>query len=483
MFEVPENPRVRFAPSPTGFLHIGGARTALFNWLIAKHYGGKFILRIEDTDEMRSSLESTGGILDGLKWLGLDWDEGPEIGGPHEPYMQSQRTDLYLKYARRLVEAGNAYYDLKTEPPKPGEPPAPQVNVDRRAYDPESRAATPESQLELFDGGAPHPLRIKCPLGEAVFEDAVRGEVRVDLDEVGDIIILKRNRSPVYNFSVTMDDAEMGIDLVLRGEDHISNTPKQLVIYELLDLAPPGFAHVPLILGQDKKRLSKRHGATDVLEYRDLGYLPDALVNFLALIGWNPGDDTEIMGREELVQKFSIKGLGQSSGIYNQSKLENFQGIHVRLVSPDNIAKLLKSHLPAEYFRDEVRFLSVVRLLHDRIVRFSEAGELMHYFFEEPRYSEKAVKKFLKENPDGERLFPRVLDVLEGCEPFKPALLEERFRELSDEFGVGLGKLLQPVRVAVTGDKFSPGMFETLEVVGKKLSVERFKRFVRGGSG
>ncbi|MEP0813508.1 MAG: glutamate--tRNA ligase [bacterium] len=477
MFDVPENLRVRFAPSPTGYLHIGGARTALFNWLLARRYRGKFVLRIEDTDELRSTDESTGGILQGLRWLGLNWDEGPEVGGPHAPYIQSERKAMHLEYARRLVEAGAAYFDRKTPPPAPGEKPEPQIKIDRRAYDPESRSLPPAAQLEMFDAGAEFPLRIKCPHGKAEFRDAVRGSVVVDYDDVGDIVILKRNRGPVYNFTVVVDDAEMKINFVLRGEDHISNTPKQLAIYGLLEIEPPAFCHVPLILGEDKKRLSKRHGATDVLEYKAQGYLPDAMINFLALIGWNPGDDREIMSRDELVAAFSIDGLGASSGVYNAKKLDNFQGVHVRSTSPEDIARLLVPFVPETYRRESARYHKVVELLHDRIVKFSEAAELMRYFFEEPKYNDAAVKKFLTDNPDWPRLAPLVLDELKSAEPFTAEQLEPRFRLLCTRLSLGMAAVLQPVRVAVTGDKFSPGMFETLELLGRETAIERVGKF------
>ncbi|MCD6119076.1 glutamate--tRNA ligase [bacterium] len=478
MFEHFDNLRVRFAPSPTGYLHIGGARTALFNWLLARRHGGKFILRIEDTDELRSTEEAVGGILEGLHWLGLNWDEGPDVGGPHEPYFQSRRREIYHKYARTLIESGNAYFDTLTPPPAPGQKPAPQVGIDRRAYDAESRNAPPDSQLELFEKGAEFPLRIKCPQGTVSFQDAVRGEVAVNLDDVGDIVILKRNGGPVYNFTVVVDDADMAINLVLRGEDHISNTPKQLVIYNLLDLTPPKFAHVPLILGSDKKRLSKRHGATDILEYKTQGYLRDVMINFLALIGWNPGDDREVMSRDELVSAFSIGGLGASSGVYNQSKLDNFQGVHVRIMGVEDLSRLMQDFLPKEYTADREKYLEVVELLHDRIVKFSEAEHLMHYFFGEPRYNEKMVKKFLTDNPNREELFPIILENVEEADPFTAGQLEARFRLVSKLKKVGLGKLLQPVRVAVTGDRMSPGMFETLEVLGKDISLKRLRRYM-----
>jgi glutamyl-tRNA synthetase len=478
MIEPFDNLRVRFAPSPTGYLHIGGARTALFNWLIARKYGGKFVLRIEDTDELRSTEESLGGILKGMRWLGLHWDEGPEVGGPYAPYFQSERTEIYKRFARQLVESGNAYFDTVTPPPAPGEKTEPQVGGDKRAYDVESRNAPPEKQLEMFDAGAQYPLRIKCPRGEIGFSDIVRGDVKVNLHDVGDIVIIKRNGGPIYNYAVVVDDAHMKISLVLRGEDHISNTPKQLVIYSLLAIPPPKFAHVPLILGDDKKRLSKRHGATDVLEYKAQGYLPDAMLNFLALIGWNPGDDREIMSRDELVEAFSVGGIGASSGVYNQTKLDNFQGVHVRMTSVGDIARLLKAYPPAHYAADERKYHRVVELLHDRIVKFGEASELMHYFFDEPHFNEKSVGKHLVENPNKERFFSLILRNLEEADPFTAEQLEVRFRLLCELLKTGLGSLLQPVRVAVTGDVMSPGMFETLEVIGKPTAVARFKRFV-----
>ena len=291
-------PRVRFAPSPTGYLHVGGARTALFNWLFARRHGGTFVLRIEDTDAERSSWEMVAGIVDGLRWLGLDWDEGPDVGGPHAPYFQSQRTDLYREHAQALVREGKAYQDE----------------------------------------GA---VRFKVPPGQTRFHDLVHGAIEFENEHIENFVILRSDGLPTYHLSVVVDDIDMAITHVVRGDDHISNTPKQVLLYQAFGKPAPEFAHVPLIMGPDKKRLSKRHGATSVTEYERLGYLPEAMVNFLALLGWSPGGDREVLSRDELKQLFTLEGISGGNAVFNAEKLDWFNQQHIgRLQGGDLLQRI-----------------------------------------------------------------------------------------------------------------------------------------------
>jgi glutamyl-tRNA synthetase len=297
-------PRVRFAPSPTGYLHVGGARTALFNWLYARRHGGVFVLRIEDTDVERSSSDMVTGILDGLTWLGLDWDEGPSVGGAHAPYFQSERLERYRAAAAALVAAGRAYYCFCSPDRLRDEREQAESRGDAWRYDRRCLSLSTSQIDALVAEGAPRAVRFRVPAGTTEFDDAVHGRIAFDGAAIEDFVVLRSDNHPTYHLSVVVDDADMGITLVIRGDDHISNTPKHVLLFEAMGAPVPRFAHVPLILGADKKRLSKRHGATSVMEYQRQGYLPEAMVNFLALLGWSPGDDREIMSRDELVASF-----------------------------------------------------------------------------------------------------------------------------------------------------------------------------------
>ena len=313
--------RVRFAPSPTGYLHIGGARTALFNWLYARRQGGTFVLRIEDTDAERSSWDMVAGIVDGLRWLGLDWDEGPDIGGPHAPYFQSQRLDRYRAFAERLVAEGRAYYCYCTPDTLKQKREAAEAAGGGWAYDRTCCALTPAQVAEHEAAGTPRAIRFKVPAGQTAFTDLVHGPISFENTNIEDFVVLRSDAQPTYHLSVVVDDVDMRITHVIRGDDHISNTPKQVLLYQAFGSRIPAFAHVPLILGQDKKRLSKRHGATSVMEYPRLGYLPEAMVNFLSLLGWSPGTDQELFTRDELVRAFALEGsaAGTRSSIRRSS--------------------------------------------------------------------------------------------------------------------------------------------------------------------
>ncbi|HUK34152.1 MAG TPA: glutamate--tRNA ligase, partial [Vicinamibacterales bacterium] len=378
-------PRVRFAPSPTGYLHIGGARTALFNWLFARRYGGVFVLRIEDTDVERSSEPMVDGILEGLRWLGLEWDEGPIVAGPHAPYFQSQRQARYLAAAETLVAAGHAYYCYCT----------PEELKAKREGNPEykyERTCLRLSQAEINareKAGLPRAVRFKVPSGVVRVDDIVKGSIDFDAALIEDFVILRSDGHPTYHLSVVTDDIEMGMTHVVRGDDHISNTPKQILLYQALGARLPKFAHVPLILGADKKRLSKRHGATSVMEYANQGYLAEAMVNFLALLGWSPGKgDREVFSRDELAQIFDLDGISGGNAVFNPDKLDWFNQQHLARLAPEELALRLKpSFEAAGLWSDDLLttrhawFFAVLTLLVPRAKRLQDFASQGAFFF------------------------------------------------------------------------------------------------------
>ena len=428
--------RVRFAPSPTGYLHVGGARTALFNWLYARRHGGTFVLRIEDTDAERSSWDMVQGIVDGLHWLGLDWDEGPDVNGPHAPYFQSQRLEKYREHAQVLVREGKAY----------------------------------------ADEGA---IRFKVPEGQTSFEDLVHGPVRFENEHIENFVILRSDGHPTYHLSVVVDDLDMEITHVVRGDDHISNTPKQVLLYQAFRRTPPAFAHVPLIMGPDKKRLSKRHGATSVMEYPRLGYLPEAMVNFLALLGWSPGGDEELFTRDELVSRFTLEGISGGNAVFNNEKLDWFNQQHMLRLPLDDLAARVEPFLRdaglwSEEFRDGRRawFLEVLALLRPRVKRVGQFAEDGRPFFEDAvQYEPDAVKKHMK--PELREPFDAWRAVLMSTEPFEPAALEAALRRFAESGGVKAASLIHATRVAVTGRAASPGLFEVIVLVGRERTLAR----------
>jgi glutamyl-tRNA synthetase len=480
------SPRVRFAPSPTGYLHVGGARTAIFNWLFARHHGGVFVLRIEDTDVERSSREMVSGILEGLRWLGLDWDEGPEAGGAHGPYFQSQRLDRYRAAADRLVAGGRAYYcycspqrlkEDHDEAERQGLP----SQYDRRCL---RLSAGEIAGLEA--AGTPRAVRFRVPEGLVQFEDRVRGRIEFAGEFIEDFVILRSDRFPTYHLSVVVDDIDMGITHVVRGDDHISNTPKQLLLYRALGAAVPEFAHVPLILGPDKKRLSKRHGATSVMEYERLGYLPEAMLNFLALLGWSPGGDRELFTREELVQAFSLDGISGGNAVFNPEKLDWFNNQHLARLGLEPLAERVRPWLQrAGLWRDEYAgarrgwLLRVLELLLPRARRLPDFVEHGRPFFEAPAdYDPAAAKKHLRAPGLAEHVAV-LRDVLSRLPVFDEAAVETALRATADACGVGAGTLIHATRVAVTGKAVSPGLFEVLAVLGRDETLARLERLER----
>jgi glutamyl-tRNA synthetase len=477
--------RVRFAPSPTGFLHVGGARTALYNWLLARREGGVFVLRIEDTDRERSSDEVTRAILEGMRWLGLDWDEGP--------FFQGEGVERHRADVRRLLDAGRAYRDF-TDPAEIARlretDPDAVIRFPRQAAD----AVGVEEAERRAAAGEAHAIRFRVPEGETTWDDAVHGETRFPNDSIEDLVILRSDGSPTYNLAVVSDDAHMRIDLVLRGDDHISNTPKQILLHRALGNAEPRFAHVPMILGTDGKRLSKRHGATAVGEYERMGILPDAMVNFLALLGWSPGTDEEVMTRRELVERFSLERVLRKSSVFDPKKLEWLNGRHISRLPAGELLAMVRPHLgdllPVVETRlreDEARVLSLLDLLKVRARSVAEiALRARPFLVEEIEYDPAAVKKHWMKDPEAtaERL-EALRDALFPV-PWEEGPLEEALRALAEARGEGAGKLIHPLRVALVGDAVSPGIFEVLVVMGRERALARMeearRRVAEGGT-
>ena len=467
-------PRVRFAPSPTGYLHVGGARTALFNWLFARRLGGVFVLRIEDTDLERSSDEMVGGILDGLRWLGLDWDEGPGIGGEFGPYFQSERLDRHRAMAERLVDGGHAYYCYCTNETLKAKRDAAEQAGSAWRYDRTCAALTTDAIAARERAGEPRVVRFRVPEGTTRFDDLVHGPIEFDGANIEDFVLLRSDRQPTYQLSVVSDDVEMKITHVVRGDDHISNTPKQILLYQAAGAAVPKFAHVPLILGTDKKRLSKRHGATSVTEYEKRGYLPEAMFNFLSLLGWSPGNDDEVFSREALTRAFALEGISGGNAVFNPDKLDWFNQQHIMRLAPDELAVRVRPWLQsAGLWRDDYLgdrhawFFAVLELLRPRAKRLGDfAAQGALFFGDAIDYDAAAVDKHLR--ADGMDAHLAAIDAALGAlETFDPASTEAALRAIAEARGVKAGVLIHGVRVAVSGKTVSPGLFEVLALLGR----------------
>ncbi len=458
--------RVRFAPSPTGALHIGGVRTALFNWLFARHHGGKFILRIEDTDQTRSTDESIQIILDGMKWLGLDWDEGP--------FRQTERMAVYREHVERLLKAGKAYHcyctpeELETrrkEAMAAGKPP----KYDRKCR---SRSAP-------IAGRTPAVRFLSSDEGQTVVRDLIRGAVTFENQQLDDLIILRSDGLPTYNFAVVVDDVTMNISHVIRGDDHLNNTPRQIQLYRALGYEPPEFAHLPMILGSDKTKLSKRHGATAVTEYIALGYLPEALVNYLARLGWSHGDQ-EIFSNQELIEKFSLESVGKAPSIFNAEKLLWLNHHYIQQAESGRLAELVLDLLKKDGTITAGRepdiewFKKLVKILTERSHTLAEMKTAaLPFIVDDIKMDEKAKAKHL--TSDMAPLLSELTARLKSVESFSHAELEKVFNALVSAKGLKLGKLAQPVRVALTGGTVSPGIFEVIEVMGKEKTIKRIE--------
>jgi glutamyl-tRNA synthetase len=483
--------RVRFAPSPTGYLHVGGARTALFNWLFARRHSGTFVLRIEDTDVERSSTDMVTGILDGLRWLGLDWDEGPGVGGPHDPYFQSGRLDRYRAGAEALVAAGHAYYCYCTPDRLQGERAKAEAAGAAWMYDRRCLRLSADERAALEASGAPRAIRFHVPEdgGETAFQDLVHGRIAFPHASIEDFVLLRSDNHPTYHLSVVVDDVGMKISHVVRGDDHVSNTPKHVLLYEAFGAPVPAFAHVPLILGTDKKRLSKRHGATSVMEYERQGYLPEAMVNFLALLGWSPGTDQEIFTVPELIDTFDLSGISGGNAVFNPEKLDWMNAQHIARMSASEILAWIRPDLEeAGIWHDELVGVEsewiarVITLVKPRAKKLSDfVPQLEPFLREHVEYDPSAVAKHL----GGEGLAEHVEALRTGfgaLAAFDEASVEASLREVAAARGVKAGPLIHATRVAVTGAAVSPGLFEVLALLGRTRVVARLgelERFLR----
>ena len=479
--------KVRFAPSPTGYLHIGGVRTALFNWLFARHHKGTFLLRIEDTDQSRSTDESIREILESMLWLGLDWDEGP--------YRQTQRQEFYRQKAEHLFKEGKAYNCYCS--PEEVEVRKKEMSAKglKPKYDGRCRNRTDRPE------GVPHVLRFKTPEGGTItVEDMLRGKIEFDVQELDDLIIQRSDGSPTYNFAVVVDDADMGITHVIRGDDHLSNTPRQALLYDGLELPRPKFAHISMILGEDKTRLSKRHGATSALAYREMGYLPEALINYLVRLGWSYRDQ-EVFSRDEMIKKFSLASITTSAAVFNLGKLQWLNQHYIKSLASEILAEhwrpiLDKKGLLDEKYdqlletmeenknRNEIilppgkltqrNIAMVIPALQERSKTLVEMAEKAEFYFkDEVKFNEKAKKNFL--TPEIKPLLEEISEKLAELKEFegKEPELETILKAIAEKNDLKFGKLAQPLRVALTGGTTSPGIYETLVLVGKKRTLDR----------
>ncbi|HYB19753.1 MAG TPA: glutamate--tRNA ligase [Thermodesulfobacteriota bacterium] len=457
---------LRFAPSPTGFLHIGGARTALFNWLMARNQGGKFILRIEDTDQVRSTRESIDAILDSMIWLGLDWDEGP--------IYQTDRLPIYREHVDRLLQEGKAYPCYCT----------PEELEEKR------QRALKEKRKPKYDGscrelsgpvpGRTPAVRFKAPHhGKTVLYDLIKGTIEFDNEELDDLIILRSDGWPTYNFSAMVDDATMGITHVIRGDDHVNNTPRQILLYQAFGYPLPRFAHVPMILGADKARLSKRHGATSVMAYKEMGYLPQALDNYLVRLGWSYGDQ-EVFTKEDLIQKFSLENVGKSAAVFNGEKLLWLNGLYLRQEKPETLAELLLPFLEARGLKPRsMNWLAeVTKTLKERAKTLVEMADQAEFYLRDDfQTDEKAQKKHL--TPNVKESLEALASRLEANPEMDEKGLEEAFKSIAEAKGLKLGAIAQAVRVALTGKSVSPGIYEVTRILGKDEVLKRLNRAMK----
>ncbi len=451
----------RFPPSPTGYLHVGGARTALFNWLYARHTQGKFVLRIEDTDVARSTQASTDAILEALEWLGIDWDEGP--------YFQSQRFDLYAEQIEKLLATGQAYYCTCS----PDEIEAMRRKAMETGGKPRYDGTCRNKELAKSDDAV---VRFKAPsTGSTVVKDVVKGNITIPNAEMDDFIIQRSDGVPTYNLAVVVDDIDMGINTVIRGDDHVNNTPKQILLHQALGAALPTFGHVPMVLGKDRTRLSKRHGAMSVTAYRDMGYLPDAFINYLVRLGWSYGDQ-EFFTKDELIEKFTLENIGRSAGVFDTDKLLALNAEHIRKTDPVLIAPHLVPFLNERGCNatEDAFTRAAIQTLSPRSKTLVEMADgAVFYYASQITYDPKAAKKFLR--PAMAEPFDLLIKALEDLDVFDEPSLENVFKTVMAKVDMKLGKIAQPVRVAITGKTVSPGIFEMLLVLGKDTVIARLR--------
>lgn len=475
-----DNVRVRFAPSPTGHLHIGGARTAIYNWAFARHYKGTFVLRIEDTDPERSTAENTAAIIRAMNFLGLDYDEGPEVGGNVGPYYQTQRSDLYAAGLEQLKASGHAYPCFCAAEELASKREAARVRGGFAGYDRTCRSIGAETALARISAGEPHVWRLKVPedRGDITFVDAVRGETTFPAESVDDFVLARTDGTATYNFAVVLDDAGMKISHIIRGDDHLSNTPKQIVVYEALGLKLPTFAHMSMIWGPDGKRLSKRHGATSVEAYAEMGYLPEALVNYLALLGWSLDGETTLFDTKTLVDRFSLERITQNPAIFDIEKMEWMNGVYIRDMPAEQFVERMTPWLEKAGLAtaDDVAqrhdwYLRLAPLISERVKRMDEIADKVRFLFGDIEIDEAARAKVLDKEGADEAL-SAAAEVLAGT-AWTAADIEVALRDLPERLGQKPKAVFQAVRVATTGSTVSPPLFESLELLGRERVLAR----------
>jgi len=472
--------RVRFAPSPTGYLHLGNARTALFNYLFSRHENATFILRIEDTDLERSKKEYEEMLMEDLKWMGIKWDEGPDVGGPYGPYRQSERLEIYMKYVDKLLKSGDAYYCYCTEEELEQEREKAIAEGRPYRYSGKCRNLTPEERAFYEGKGIKPVVRFKVPDKTVVFEDIIRGHVEIDTKEFGDFVIVRQDGMPVYNFVVVIDDALMGITHVIRGEDHLSNTPKQIVIYEALGFAIPQFAHLPMILGEDRTKLSKRHGAVSVRALKDDGFISEAVFNYLSLLGWHPKEEKEILSKEEIIKQFKIEDVNKSPAIFDRTKLRWMNGVYIReILDLDDLTKRATAFFEGFGYKADYEFYKkVMSAIRDSIETLMEIKERAKVFFvDEFPYTEEIVNEVKSD----ENVY-KVVEIFYNKIKNLSAITKEDFKnitkEIQKEYGYKGRALFHPIRIALTGETSGVGLDLLVEVIGIERVKFRLERFL-----
>jgi glutamyl-tRNA synthetase len=477
------NVRVRYAPSPTGAPHIGGFRTALFDWLFARKHGGQFIIRIEDTDRERYVPEAVPQTLAGLRWLGLEYDEGPDIGGPHAPYSQMERLPTYRAALSQLLEADRAYPCFCTKERLDVLRAEQTARKEPTGYDRRCRGLSPAERQRLIESGTPHVYRFATPLeGETTFHDAVKGDITWQHALLDDFVLIKSSGVPASPLVIPVDDHTMGITHVLRGDEWVSTTPKHILMHRAMGHEPPIYGHLPVMTGRDGKKLSKRHNETAIQHYEEQGYLPEAMINFLALLGWSPGNDQELFSRDELIAAFELEGISRSPAVFDEDKLLWMNGIYIRKLTPDQLAEralpfLRKSELVPESLDGPGRAYvqDVVTLEQERVKLLSELPDATEFFFRDlPVYDEKAVRKWLARE-DTPPLLCSVSTALQEVDPWTEEPLEAAVRSVAEAAGIGAGEVIHRIRAAVTGRTVGPGLFETLRVLGRDRVVQRLE--------
>lgn len=479
-----EEIRVRFAPSPTGPLHIGGARSALFNYLFARGTGGKLILRIEDTDLERSSRESEINILNSLKWLGMDWDEGPDVGGPYGPYRQTERLELYQQFTDKLISSGLAYYCYCSEEELEAQRQEFMSKGELPRYNGRCHSLSAEEKQKLAEEGRKPVVRFRVPTDQdIIINDLVRGQVVFESNGIGDFVIVKSDGIPTYNFAVVVDDSLMKISHVIRAEEHLSNTPRQVLLYQGLGLPEPQFAHISLILGEDRSKMSKRHGATSVVQYQKLGYLPEAIINFLALLGWSPAGEQEIFTKEELFKEFSLERVAKNPAIFDQEKLRWINGMYIRQSSPERLMEITLPFMQKAGFIsdnpsiDQLKWAGMaIAALQERLTVIGEIGEQIKLLLgEEVSLENDEAGAVLREET-----FPLVintfLEKIQALPELEPDIIKGLLKALAKELKLGGKQVYMPIRIALTGQMHGPELFYIIPILGKELLIKRIKR-------